>query len=107
MAKLEAPEETGQQSHAIQRADVVIGIPGPVDAQRLESLAAGVPAALGPGLDGISTAAVTVLYPAQPGSASGATTGTTSQAGTEAGGMRLVSYDLHGAINPQLPWLGQ
>jgi hypothetical protein len=99
MAKLEAPEETGQQSQAIQRADVVIGIPGPVDAQRLESLAAGVPAALGPGLDGITTASVTVLYPAPQG----ALTGTVS----EAGGMRFVCYDLHGAINPQLPWLGQ
>ena len=109
MAKVEAPEEIRQASEGVGLADVVIGIPGPVDVQRLQSLAAGVPSALstvrGLRLESTGDAAapdrskVVVLYPCPPGLP------TLTESVAE--GVRFLSYDLHGATNPQLPWLGQ
>ena len=46
MAKVEVSEEIRPPSEGVGLADVVIGIPGPMDMQRLQSLAAAVPAAL-------------------------------------------------------------
>lgn len=111
MAKVEVPEEIRQPSEGVGLADVVIGIPGPVDMQRVQSLAAAVPAALAslipsaPAADITEPAAapdaarVAVLYPCPPG--------LPSLAESEAAGVRFLSYDLHGATNAQLPWLGQ
>ncbi len=105
MAKVEVPEEIRSPSAGVRQADVVIGVAGPVDMQRLQSLAAGLPPALGPGLgitggaDAAEETRMAVLYPCPPG--------LPSLTESEAEGVRFLSYDLHGGANSQLPWLGQ
>jgi glucosylglycerate synthase len=122
MAKVEVPEEIRQPSSGVGQAEVVIGIPGPVDLPRLQSLATALPPALGhrAGSTGDAQQApngpgggpevvpeavpevipgVVVLYPCPPG--------VPNLTESEAEGVRFLSYDLRGATNPQLPWLGQ
>ncbi len=107
MAKVEAEEQTrsGQEigdGHA--SAQTLIGISGPVDFDRLKTTALqAVSRIVDAGGAAEEAASIAIAYPSYPGMQTG------MENGLEVNhpAIRLLPYDLQGAINAKLPWLGQ
>ena len=92
MAKVEVEPEAGGQSQSTPQTEIVVGLPGLVDAGQVRIVA---------GLCGESGRRLTVVHPCVPGMSEALETL------NESGDVRLVAREVAAVASATAPWLGQ